>query len=63
MFGEYAIRKLSCRMQNPEFRERYLDPIIAAGAKLPYDVNEDKARIFRHKSVVEVRLSVTTLFK
>ena len=48
-FEEYSGRKLSCRMQNPEFRAKYVDPIVLSGEKLPYDVCEDKAGVFKDK--------------
>jgi MoaA/NifB/PqqE/SkfB family radical SAM enzyme len=45
-FEEYSERKPSCRMQNPIFREKYLHPIVKAGAKLPYDLYNDEYGIF-----------------
>ena len=34
-FMEYSYRKPSCRMQNPEFRGKYIDPVVDAGFDLP----------------------------
>jgi len=48
-FEEYSGRKQSCHMQTPQFREKYLTRIVASGVKLPYDIYEDKARIFKDK--------------
>ncbi len=45
-FDEYSERKPSCRMQNPKFREKYLHPIVNAGANLPYDINSDEMGLF-----------------
>lgn len=36
---EYRRRKLRCRMQDPEFRKRYIDP-IPEDAELPYRISE-----------------------